>query len=233
MNFVDLDPAVAVTVGVLGGDKIGFFEEVFEIEQAVGFFVLGVKAGQLGLALHGGKQGGGEEVAMDDKAGRHAGLLLAEGMLVVDYFGGKAGVVFGGVETGKICYYTFGIEVVYDGAVLGNFFLVEEVVGAETMDIAHKEVGRDGVVGALADAVAHAAAGTIGEGETYHVGIVDTVGMGMNDTLGKNESLATARRGQHKMAAATQVDDGLLVFVGATQLSRSWQGCAAGRRCGP
>ena len=170
---------------------------------------------------------------MDYQAVGHAGPLLAEGVLIVDYFGSKAGMVFGRVEASQEADDALGIRVVNHGTVLRHLLLVEQIVGTETMDIAHKKVAGYRVVGALADALTHAAAGTVGKGKAYHVGIVDTVGMGMNDAFGQDECLATARWGQHQMAALMQVDDGLLVSIGATQLLRSWQGCAAGRHCGP
>ena len=151
---------------------------------------------------------------MDDKFVRNARGLLAEGVLEVDDVGGIAGVVLVGFEAGEVGDDAFGIDVVDDGTVLGYFLLVEEVVGAETVDVADKEVGRDGVVGVEADAFAHGAAGAVGEGEAEHVAVVGAPGMGLDDTLGKDEGFAAARRGKHKMPTAVDVDDGLLVRIG-------------------
>ena len=73
-------------------------------------------------------------------------------------------MVFGGIKVCQMGDDAFGVEVVDYSTVLGNFLLVEKVVGAKAMDVAHEEVRGYGVVGVETDALTHSTAGTVGEG---------------------------------------------------------------------
>ena len=113
-------------------------------------------------------------------------------MLEVDDVGSVVRMVVARVEVRQICNDAFGIEVVNHSAVLRYFLLVEEVVRAEPVHVAHEEVGRHGVVGMMGDALAHGSAGPVGEGEADHVAVFHTVGVSMDDTLGQDEGLAAS-----------------------------------------
>jgi hypothetical protein len=164
LHFVYLNPTVASEVGVVEGEKVCFLKEILEVKEVVGLFVFGIEFGYLCFALPVRVVELVEEFGVDNEFVGYASSLLTEGVLKVDDVGGVAGMVFGGVEVCQMGDDAFGVEVVDYSTVLRNFLLVEKVVGAKAMDVAHEEVRGYGVVGVETDTLTHSTAGTVGEG---------------------------------------------------------------------
>ena len=110
-----------------------------------------------------------------------------------------------------------------DGGMLGHDAIVEKVMQAEPVHIAHEEILQACVWGfggwnlagrqPLFYPLAHAARGAVSKGETGHVGKCHPLLMGVNDALGQHSRLAATRRSQHQMVASRSLDDTPLLGI--------------------
>ena len=108
-----------------------------------------------------------------------------------------------------------------DGALCRHHTVLEEEMGAEAVHVAHKDLLDSCVVDVQLYAFAHAAGGSVGEGEAEHGVVVHALGMGVAHALGQYLGLATSRRGQNEVPSSHHSNDLLLALVGLPGVLRS------------
>ena len=112
-----------------------------------------------------------------------------------------------------LLYDAVHVAFVYDGTVVVHQAEVEEHLRAVAVYVAHIEVVRHGIAGAVGDALRHPLGGTVGEGQAQHILVLHSLLVGMHYALSQYVRLPAPRRRQHQMPSAPDLNGFLLPRV--------------------